>query len=182
MTIRKTNFEVQQSNLQRFILRERNRSKSGEIAPSCHHVLLSCCHASMQKYLCITISSINPEFFVFWSVHQSEENSCLRICHLICPSLATSYDVSDGVVEQHQQCHWQGHHETEGTNEGCASLAGYVCCYCVNTVMCLDIQSAHLVLLAGQVLYTIRYKLYYLLFRQFTTTAIRRKRLSIITV
>ena len=124
MTIRKTNFEVQQSNLQRFILRERNRSKSGEIAPSCHHVLLSCCHASMQKYLCITISSINPEFFVFWSVHQSEENSCLRICHLICPSLATSYDVSDGVVEQHQQCHWQGHHETEGTNEGCASLAG----------------------------------------------------------
>ena len=181
MTIRKTNFEVQQSNLQRFILRERNRSKSGEIAPSCHHVLLSCCHASMQKYLCITISSINPEFFVFWSVHQSEENSCLRICHLICPSLATSYDVSDGVVEQHQQCHWQGHHETEGTNEGCASLAGerqvrthsYVSWY---------IQSAHLVLLAGQVLYTIRCKLYYLLFRQFKTTARRRKRLSIITV
>ena len=139
MTIRKTNFEVQQSNLQRFILRERNRSKSGEIAPSCHHVLLSCCHASMQKYLCITISSINPEFFVFWSVHQSEENSCLRICHLICPSLATSYDVSDGVVEQHQQCHWQGHHETEGTNEGCASLAGEG--KFVHTVMCLDIYS-----------------------------------------
>ena len=52
----------------------------------------------------------------------------------------------------------------------------------VHTVMCLDIQSAHLVLLAGQVLCTIRYKLYYLLFRQFKTTAIRRKRLSIITV
>ena len=52
----------------------------------------------------------------------------------------------------------------------------------VHTVMCLDIQSAYLVLLAGQVLCTIRYKLYYLLFRQFKTTARRRKRLSIITV